>query len=698
MPRLSFLFRTDIHLAAHSPISWKGDYTEEIFSNLEQIGDLANKNEVNAVLDAGDYFHIKAASKNPHYLIERSIRIHNKYRCPRLCVEGNHDIAYNNLESLARQPLGVLYASGVFQLLREQVFEDGDLRVRVVGVPYNPTRALSELLSIQKQKGDTHLIAIVHALAAKKPPASIEDFWNEPVFPYESLVSRNGPDIWCFPPGTPILDYLYCPIPIEQVVEGSSVQGRTPMNTVECIHPTRLVNEDLISFDIEGMPPSVLGVTQDHPYWVASGMRCLLSSRSTRRCHPDKISTSYPCSTCREPPKVSASWVRAGAVVVGDYLAVPVPLIPAEALSCPGLSRLLGYYVAEGHILENRTKDPVAGVSWSFHENEIDLHEDVRLLVKEYFGLETHTHKTTGSCIQVCAYGKEISDFFSEHGGRFSDKKRLSSWIWQRSAIDRLEFLVGWMLGDGHARRSKTEAMGATVSVTLAFQIYFLALSTGLRPYFTVRPPQKEGYYPCQIITFYGDDGEALSHRLGITPPNRSKTKVAGFFSDGLYYVRVRGVSRVPYKGPVHNFRTLGNTYLAGGILVHNCFGHWHKDQGVEEIGGKYFVNQGAVSRGALVRENLERTPQVTLIEFDGSVLSIKPIKLSVAPAEDVFDLEKKAIQEREHHDIDQFVTRLVSDLIIDPDSTIESNIESLGFADDVRKEALRYLELAEVG
>jgi DNA repair protein SbcD/Mre11 len=324
MPRLSFLFRTDIHLAAHSPISWKGDYTEEIFSNLEQIGELAAKNEVDAVLDAGDYFHVKAASKNPHYLTERSIRIHNKYPCPRFCVEGNHDIAYNNLESLARQPLGVLYASGVFQLLREQVFEDGDLRIRVVGVPYNPTRSLSELLSIQKQKGDTHLIAIVHALAAKNPPASIEDFWNEPVFPYESLVSRNGPDIF--------------------------------------------------------------------------------------------------------------------------------------------------------------------------------------------------------------------------------------------------------------------------------------------------------------------------------------------------------------------------------------CFGHWHKDQGVEEIGGKYFVNQGAVSRGALVRENLERTPQVATLEFDGHEIRISLHKLSVAPAEEVFDLEKKAIQEREHHDIDQFVTRLVSDLVIDPDSTIESNIESLEFADDVRKEALRYLELAEVG
>jgi len=698
MPRISFLFRTDTHLAAHSPISWKGDYTAEIFSNLEQIGGLAAKYEVNAVLDGGDYFHVKASSKNPHHLVERTIRIHRGYRCPTFGVEGNHDLAYNNLESLAKQPLGVIYASDAFKLLREQVFEDGDLRVRVVGVPYSSTRSLADLLSIQKQKGDTHLVAIVHALACKTPPSAVEDFWNEPVFSYESLVSRNGPDVWCFPSGTPVLDSLYRPILIEKVVGGTIVVGRDPSNSVECVHPSRLVDEDLISFDVEGVPPVVLGVTSEHPYWVATGMRCLVPSRSTRRCHPDKPVSSYPCSVCPNAPEVRASWVRAGSVSIGDYLAIPVPQIPNDSASYSGLARLLGYYAAEGHIIENREKVPVAGVAWSFHEDEVDLHEDVRLLVSEHFGLETHTHKTSGSCVQVCAYGKEVSDFFLEHSGRFSDQKSLSSWIWNRSAIDRLEFLVGWLLGDGHARKTRTEVMGATVSITLGFQIFFLALSIGLRPYFTVRPPQKDGYHPCQVISFYGDDGESLSNRMGIIPPDRSKTKVAGFFSDGLYYVRVRSVSRTPYKGLVHNFRTSTGEYLAGGILVHNCFGHWHKDQGIEEIGGKYFVNQGAVSRGALVRENLERTPQVSLLEFDGQTIKVSISKLIVAPAADVFDLDKKALQEREHHDIDQFVTRLVTDLAMDPNASIESSIASLDFADDVRSEAMKYLEQAEVG
>ena len=198
MPRLSFLFRTDIHQSDNSPVSWKADYTEEIWNSLEQVGTLARRHEVNAVLDGGDYFHVKAPTKNSHYLVQKTASIHLGYPCPILFATGNHDVRYNNMDTLERQPLGTLYTSKVFEQLGERVFEDGDLRVRVVGVPYNPNLTLNELMSIQKKKGDTHLIAVIHALAALKPPPSVEDFWNEPVFSYESLVSRNGPDVFMF--------------------------------------------------------------------------------------------------------------------------------------------------------------------------------------------------------------------------------------------------------------------------------------------------------------------------------------------------------------------------------------------------------------------------------------------------------------------------------------------------------------------
>ncbi len=198
MPRVAFIYRTDTHVCDRSPSSWKADYPTEIWSNLEQIARFAKERDVAAVLDGGDYFHVKAASRNPHSLVIRSIAIHKAYPCPVLSVEGNHDISYNNLETIDRQPLGVLYEDGTFRHLREEVFEDGGMRVRVVGVPYNPERTLAELLSIQKKPGDDFLIAIVHQLAAAAPPAKVEDFFGEPVFRYQDLVTPDGPDVFCF--------------------------------------------------------------------------------------------------------------------------------------------------------------------------------------------------------------------------------------------------------------------------------------------------------------------------------------------------------------------------------------------------------------------------------------------------------------------------------------------------------------------
>ena len=198
MPHVSFLYRTDTHVRDKNPVSWKGNYAAEIWDNLTQIGRYAEEYSVNAVLDGGDYFDVKSAQRNSHSLVTQSARIHLAYPCPTYSVVGNHDITYNNLDTLERQPLGVLHESKVFRNLGEQVFEDGGLRVRVVGMPYSPFRTLAELQALKKKPGDTFLVAVVHQLAGHNPPPTVEDFFGEPVFNYADLVSEDGPDVWLF--------------------------------------------------------------------------------------------------------------------------------------------------------------------------------------------------------------------------------------------------------------------------------------------------------------------------------------------------------------------------------------------------------------------------------------------------------------------------------------------------------------------
>lgn len=194
---MRFIFRTDVHVADKSPASWKGDYPAEIWSNLTQIGEFARKYECEAVLDGGDYFHVKAPTKNSHAIVAKSAAVHAAYPCDTWCIEGNHDIKHNNLDTLDEQPLGVLFESGTFKHLRDHTFEKDGFKVRVVGMPYKLDRSVADLRGIIKGDED-YLVAIVHALAGQNPPAHIEGYFNEPVFRYDELASDRGPDVWCF--------------------------------------------------------------------------------------------------------------------------------------------------------------------------------------------------------------------------------------------------------------------------------------------------------------------------------------------------------------------------------------------------------------------------------------------------------------------------------------------------------------------
>jgi Icc-related predicted phosphoesterase len=197
MPRLAFIFRTDLHLSDRGPASWKGDYQAESWSIIQQVGDLARKYKCRAVLDGGDMFHVQSAVRNSHALVARTAVEHGKYPCETYSVPGNHDLKDNLLDSISRQPLGVLFATGTVKEMTNVVFEEGPLRVRVVGLPYSRARKLSDF-HIRKEPGDTHLIVVAHALASKTASASSAEFFREPVWEYGSLVCENGPDAFMF--------------------------------------------------------------------------------------------------------------------------------------------------------------------------------------------------------------------------------------------------------------------------------------------------------------------------------------------------------------------------------------------------------------------------------------------------------------------------------------------------------------------
>ena len=190
---ISFITRTDTHINDKPPESRCDDYMETLLDKLRQVGEIAREKGVDAVLDNGDFFHNKAASRNSHLLVRKVADLHRSYPCPVYENPGNHDFPYGNVDYISKQPLGVLFATGVFTRMDDIRFEDEEgLVVRVVGLPY---KMEFSVFDFDIDRGDEDvLIVCAHTYAS---PTGTEAFGREQFLSYQDLAECT-PDAFVF--------------------------------------------------------------------------------------------------------------------------------------------------------------------------------------------------------------------------------------------------------------------------------------------------------------------------------------------------------------------------------------------------------------------------------------------------------------------------------------------------------------------
>ena len=193
---VKLVWRTDIHLSDKTPHSRIDDWTQTVLDKIRQVGHIAREVKASAVIDGGDFFDIKSPTRNSHSLVRQTADVHGGYPCPVYANVGNHDCVYGDYSYLHQQPLGVLFSTGVFNRLydeHEAIFEDSDLKVRVVGIPYHGVNY--DLSRFDIKKGDEdYLVVAAHVLASPKGGSMFE---GEDIVKYSDLKSLD-PDLWLF--------------------------------------------------------------------------------------------------------------------------------------------------------------------------------------------------------------------------------------------------------------------------------------------------------------------------------------------------------------------------------------------------------------------------------------------------------------------------------------------------------------------
>lgn len=193
---ITLVWRTDVHMADESPQSRTDDWTSTVLDKLGQVGAIARQQKAAAVLDGGDFFHIKSPGRNSHEVIRKVADLHKTYSCEVFANVGNHDCVYGDISFLDQQPLGVLFATGVFRRCygqHEAVFTQDGMKVRVVGIPYHGVRYDKGRFDIKKGDED-YLVVMAHVLASRQGGTMFE---GEDIISYDFLKDLD-PDLWLF--------------------------------------------------------------------------------------------------------------------------------------------------------------------------------------------------------------------------------------------------------------------------------------------------------------------------------------------------------------------------------------------------------------------------------------------------------------------------------------------------------------------
>lgn len=324
---------------------------------------------------------------------------------------------------------------------------------------------------------------------------------------------------------------------------------------------------------------------------------------------PVEVTPEHPCWIMPRRSLhafTAPEWIPASEVREGDVLLFPVlkeeailppalelhyirntrnATIPPEVILSDNFWNLVGWYLAEGSTGANQ-----GYLSLSFNSTEKAHHREVIGLLEETFNLPSHIREredTRG--VELQAYSSPVARLFDSLFGGHSWEKHLPEQFWPLPNSVAKIILRSYFLGDGYpyfpngAHQFPAYSL-TTVSRTLAHQVKHLLLRLGFVP---------------TVSTYSGRDGAVIKgrmvkkqrpfYRIAIAGPQfdrfyreimknslesdvpRERNYDYRFIHNGVVYLPVRKVERIPYKGLVYDIQVEGSSsFVSNGVLLHN--------------------------------------------------------------------------------------------------------------------------------
>lgn len=313
-------------------------------------------------------------------------------------------------------------------------------------------------------------------------------------------------------------------------------------------------------------------VSKDHPIYAIKNL-----SRWKR----------YNWST--EKIENNLSWILADDINIGDYVAVPKPILNTGVLNTylriddfvflddmlleskkpnsifrdikitEDVLNMFGWYIAVGSINND------SSLEFDCHINEYSILERIACIFKEVFNvadasifLQKYNNKS-----KLIISNKMLAVLFTTLFGSGASNKKIPEFLFN-SGSDLKQLLVGLFSGDGH--NSGYSYSLSTTSRVLAYQVKAIFNSMGCCSRISNVGTRSGGNFDSYIVSVANSDYEYLT--------GKRIASYREFFIEtkNFFIVKVTNKINVVYNDLMYDFSIDGSkNFVGNGILLHNC-------------------------------------------------------------------------------------------------------------------------------
>lgn len=338
----------------------------------------------------------------------------------------------------------------------------------------------------------------------------------------------------------------------------------------------------MVCVEVTGQPHAI-DMTDTHPLLVIrqEKLRACYGSTSggVKRRHTFR-NGGEGCVLCATPV-IAPIWTSAKDVRVGDYLVYPIER-PGDIHESVGYAYALGAYLGNGYPIYKRRgrkrsgEHYLLGVTFSLGTHHPDV---IDRLVAHLGALTTAKVNVsadgTRAAVTVTVFDRELASRLLTDVGRYSDRKFITPRVFAFDDCARRAFLAGYLDTDGCVDHA-THGLGrfTTINRNLANQIQRLVWGLGGNASVVAQITNSfGGRCHCYHITFPGAKAAIGAYSVKAAAAADRRHAVARSFVAGDYMcVSVTSVHQRYDECDVYNIAVAEDeTYVAGGVVVHNC-------------------------------------------------------------------------------------------------------------------------------